>query len=42
MGGVLQPDDGEVQSPTFFVWANADWLSAPLQRIQVVKGWIDA
>ena len=26
----------------FFVWAGADWMSAPLQRIQVVKGWIDA
>jgi len=42
MGGVLQPKAGEVQSPTFFVWASADWLSAPLQRVQVVKGWIDA
>ena len=42
MGGVLQPLDGQAQSPTFFVWASADWLSAPLQRIQVVKGWIDA
>ena len=41
MGGVLQPDDGQVQSPIFFAWASADWLSAPLQRIQVVKGWID-
>jgi Protein of unknown function (DUF3604) len=42
MGGVLQPEEGQAQSPTFFVWASADWLSAPLQRIQVVKGWIDA
>ncbi len=42
MGGVLQPEEGGVESPTFFVWALADWMSAPLQRIQVVKGWIDA
>jgi hypothetical protein len=42
MGGVLQPREAQVQSPTFFVWSSADSLSAPLQRIQVVKGWIDA
>jgi hypothetical protein len=45
MGGVLFPkSDGGVEgrSPTFFVWARADWLSAPLQRVQVVKGWIDS
>jgi len=42
MGGVLQPGATDSQSPTFFVWASADWLSAPLQRLQVVKGWIDA
>ncbi|MDX1734528.1 MAG: DUF3604 domain-containing protein [Halioglobus sp.] len=42
MGGVLQPETAQAQSPTFFVWASADWLSAPLQRVQVVKGWIDA
>jgi len=41
MGGELQPQEGQAQSPAFFVWASADWLSAPLQRIQVVKGWID-
>jgi hypothetical protein len=41
MGGVLRPFDG-VGSPSFFVWAEADRLSAPLQRVQVVKGWIDA
>ena len=40
MGGVLRAEQGE--SPTFFVWAGADWMSAPLQRVQVVKGWIDA
>jgi len=42
MGAVLRPEEGKVESPTFFVWALADWMSAPLQRIQVVKGWIDA
>jgi hypothetical protein len=42
MGGVLHPEEGNSESPTFFVWAGADLLSAPLQRIQVVKGWIDA
>ena len=41
MGGVLRPKDAEVESPTFFVWAGADWMSAPLQRVQVIKGWID-
>jgi hypothetical protein len=41
MGAVLRPEP-EAESPTFFVWAEADMLSAPLQRVQVVKGWIDA
>lgn len=41
MGGVLHPSAGQEESPTFFVWAGADWMSAPLQRIQVIKGWID-
>jgi len=42
MGGVLRPEDERTGSPTFLAWAGADWMSAPLQRIQVVKGWIDA
>jgi hypothetical protein len=42
MGGVLAPDAEQADSPTFFVWAGADLMSAPLQRIQVIKGWIDA
>ncbi len=42
MGGVLRPDAAQAESPTFFVWAGADWMSAPLQRVQIVKGWIDA
>ena len=31
-----QPD-----SPGFFVWATRDPLDAPLQRVQMMKGWID-
>jgi hypothetical protein len=39
MGGILEP--GVEGSPNFFVWATSDPMSAPLQRIQMVKGWID-
>ena len=42
MGGVLRPEGAGAGSPTFFVWAGADMMSAPLQRIQIIKGWIDA
>jgi len=42
MGGVLRPGSGETGSPTFYVSVLADWMSAPLQRVQIVKGWIDA
>ena len=42
MGGVLSPEAGQSGSPTFFAWAGADWMSGPLQRLQVVKGWIDS
>jgi hypothetical protein len=42
MGDVLRPGPEQTESPTFFVWAGADLLSAPLQRVQIVKGWIDA
>jgi len=40
MGGELKARRG--RSPSFVVWALADALSAPLQRLQIVKGWIDA
>lgn len=40
MGGLHYEDD-VVANPTFFVWAAADPMDAPLQRIQIVKGWID-
>ncbi len=42
MGGVLRPGEGDTESPTFYVGALADWMSAPLQRVQIIKGWIDA
>lgn len=39
MGGHLTLQ-GE-QQPTFILWAMADANSAPLQRLQIIKGWID-
>ncbi len=30
------------RAPQFAIWAQADANSAPLQRLQVIKGWIDA
>ncbi|HJL16514.1 MAG TPA: DUF3604 domain-containing protein [Sandaracinaceae bacterium LLY-WYZ-13_1] len=41
MGGVLPPRSGD-GAPVFFVSALRDALGAPLQRIQVVKGWLEA
>ena len=29
-------------APQFVIWAQADATSAPLQRLQIIKGWIDA
>ena len=29
-------------APQFVIWAQADANSAPLQRLQIIKGWIDA
>jgi hypothetical protein len=40
MGGVLK-GSSESTSPGFFVWAEADPRSAPLQRLQMVKGWLE-
>jgi len=31
-----------VEAPKFAVWAQSDANSAPLQRLQIIKGWIDA
>jgi len=47
MGADLAPDmaDGASKgerAPQFAMWAQADANSAPLQRLQIVKGWIDA
>lgn len=42
MGGVLHPDANQEKSPGFFIWATRDPLDAPLQRVQMIKGWIDA
>lgn len=41
MGGEL-PAPGPVEAPHFLLWALADPQSAPLQRLQVVKGWVDS
>lgn len=41
MGGVLPPRVGE-GAPRFVASALADAMGAPLERIQIVKGWIDA
>jgi len=40
MGSVLSTGQ-QSGSPEFLVWAIRDALDAPLQRIQMVKGWID-
>ena len=47
MGGELSPPTEEGSAPRFAVWALQDpgtetAPGAPLQRIQVVKGWLDA
>jgi hypothetical protein len=41
-GGELRPGELDTGSPTFYVAAVGDWMSAPLQRVQIIKGWIDA
>ena len=38
MGADLRPGAGELK---LALWAQADAASAPLQRLQVIKGWID-
>ncbi len=40
MGGDLLADEGRI--PRFLVWAARDADSAPLQRLQMVKGWVEA
>ena len=29
------------QTPQFLVWAQRDKLGAPLQRVQIIKGWVE-
>ena len=40
MGGDLNGSRGET-APAFLVWAMRDPWTAPLQRVQVVKGWME-
>jgi len=40
MGGELQSRSDD--APSFLLWALADAMSAPLQRLQIVKGWVDS
>jgi len=39
MGQDLESSDGA--QPSFLVWALRDKNSAPLQRVQIIKGWVD-
>ncbi len=41
MGGDLKVSLGTAESPHFTVQAMMDPLSAPLERLQVIKGWIE-
>jgi hypothetical protein len=41
MGGRLQAIDAGVNAISVFVWATQDPISAPLARVQIVKGWIE-
>jgi hypothetical protein len=46
MGGVLKIPEAAVTSqhhvsPQFYVWATQDPMDAPLQKLQMIKGWID-
>ncbi|MCD4719154.1 MAG: DUF3604 domain-containing protein [Desulfobacula sp.] len=40
MGGVLKPRKG-IANPRFIIWAAKDPDAANLQRIQMIKGWIE-
>ncbi|MDA8781459.1 DUF3604 domain-containing protein [Gammaproteobacteria bacterium] len=40
MGADLFSQDN--QTPQFLVWAQRDKLGAPLQRVQIIKGWVES
>ena len=40
MGGDIIHEKGK--NPKFLLWAISDPLGAPLQRIQIIKGWVEA
>ncbi len=42
MGGDLRPRPNDSPAPTFMVFALRDPVGANLDRIQIVKGWLDA
>jgi len=41
MGSELIAGQSSVDAPAFLLMAEADPLSAPLQRLQIIKGWVD-
>jgi hypothetical protein len=41
MGGDLPAKPANAKAPKFLLWALKDPDSAPLQRIQIVKGWME-
>ena len=42
MGSDIELSTDDSRAPNFLVMASADPSSAPLQRLQVIKGWVDA
>ena len=41
MGGELRPAPAGASGPTFVAWAMHDPKSVPLERLQIVKGWLE-
>ena len=39
MGSTIDIEKGK--KPKFLIWASADSLGAPLQRLQIIKGWLE-